>query len=204
METHFASEQIVSSSCVAVGNIAAAEHVFPAYAETKFKVSASILDNAIKGMHFHASSAVVQTRCAFAIGAICRSSATLQRHATRFLGVPTLLSAMTNFKDDSNVQWRAAFAINNVVSLNPGARETFGVKAVGTLLDAMRQFPKDARLQQWCCGAMYSLVRGNSENLNACTSQGGVETVLRAMKLDKTNAALVARADELINVLWEF
>ena len=78
------------------------------------------------------------------------------------------------------------------------------MKAVGTLLDAMRQFPKDARWQQWCCGALYSLVRGNSENLNACTSQGGVETVLRAMKLDKTNAALVARADELINVLWEF
>ena len=204
METHFASEQIISSSCVAVGNIAAAEHVFPAYAETKFKISASILDNAIKGMHLHATSAVVQTRCAFAIGAISRSSATLQRHATRFLGVPTLLSAMTNFRDDSNVQWRVAFAISNILSLNPAARETFGVKAVDAVLDAMRQFPDDARLQQWCCGAMYSLVRGNKENLNACTSKDGVETVLKAMKLDKTNKALVARADELINVLWEF
>jgi hypothetical protein len=204
METHFASEHTVSSACVAVGNIAAAEHVFPAYAETKFKVSASILDNAIKGMHFHESSAVVQTRCAFAIGAICRSSATLQRHATRFLGAPTLLAAMSNFKDDSSVQWRAAFAITNVVSLNPAAREIFGTKAVGAILSAMRQFPKDTRLQRWCCESLYNLLRGSKENVEACTSQGGVETVLRAMKLDKSDAALVARADDLINVLWEF
>ena len=204
METHFASEQIVSSSCVAVGNIAAAEHVFPAYAETKFKVSTSLLDNAIKGMHFHESSAIVQMRCAFAIGAICRSSATLQRHATRFLGAPTILKAMKNFEKDKSVQWRAAFAINNVVSLNPAARETFGVEGVGAILSAMREFPEDTRLQRWCCESLYNLIRGNNENLKACTSHGGVETVLRALKLDKSDTILVARADDLINALWEF
>ena len=204
MERHFSSDKVLSSSCVAIGNIAAAEQVFPAYAETKFKISASILDNIIQGMRHHAISPEVQRRCSFAIGAICRSSASLQRHATRFLGVPTLISAMTDHKADSGVLWRAAFAMNNVLSLNPSAREMFGPRGVSALLSSMNKYPKDARLQQWCCGALYFLIKDSKENLAACTAENGVEIVVRAMKLDESNKALVARADELLNILWEF
>ena len=85
-----------------------------------------------------------------------------------------------------------------------GASGGAGVEGVGAILSAMREFPEDTRLQRWCCESLYNLIRGNNENLKACTSHGGVETVLRALKLDKSDTILVARADDLINALWEF
>ncbi len=180
--------------------------MFPGFAGTnnKVQVSTSLIELALSGMREHMTSATVQTRCAFALGAICRASAKLQRSAASPEGVATLLRALKAHPADASVQWRAAFAMVNSVSLNPPARESFGTNGVAAMMRAMRVFPDDQRLQKWCCRALYQLVRGSPDNREAAIADGGVALVLTAMKMDVENTELAAAAEQTVNVLWEF
>ena len=206
METLPQSSEVVSASCVAMGNIAAAEHVFPGYATSTVKVSVKAVKLALKGMNLHPKNSLVQTRCAFAIGVICRSSASLQRKATDIVGVDTLLSAMTLHPDDSVVQFRIAFAITNVLSLNPIGRKTFGEKSIELLLKNMKNpvFKSDKRLQLWSCRALYQLILGNHKNRDAALAFQGIAIVLETQKLHDGVKDIGAASERVINLLWEF
>ena len=198
------SSDIVSASCVAFGNIAAAEHVFPGFATTKIKVSVKAVELALKGMKEHDQVALVQTRCAFAIGAICRSSASLQRSATDIMGVDTLLSAMMNHPNDSNVQWRLAFAITNVLSLNPIGRKTFGERSVVLLLANAKKFFNDKRIQLWTCRALYQLIMKNNKNRDVALASDGITIVLEIQKLYASDQEIAMASERVIDLLWEF
>ena len=207
METLPHASDVVSAACVAVGNIAAAEHVFPGYAETKIQVSIKAVQLALKGMKEHVDVDVVQIRCAFAIGAICRSSASLQRSATSIVGVDTMLSAMQLHSENPMVQWRLSFAIANVLSLNPIGRKTFGGRSVGLLLTSMKKFPTEKRLQLWSCRALYQLITGNNNNRDTALSLQGIAIVLETQKLyehSHKDKDVFQASEKVINLLWEF
>jgi len=204
METLPQSSEVVSASCVAMGNIAAAEHVFPGYANTRIQVSVKAVQLALLGMKEHVSSSTVQVRCAFAIGAVCRSSASLQRTATDIMGVDTMLSAMSTHSNNPLVQFRLAFAITNTLSLNPIGRKTFGESSVKLLLNAMKTFQNDRRLQLWSCRALYQLIMGNQKNRDAALAAQGISIVLETQKLHEEAKDVKEASERVINLLWEF
>ena len=206
METLPQSADVVSASCSAIGNIAAAEHVFPGYAETKLKVSIKTVRLALQSMLDHQKTAKVQISCAFAIGAICRTSASLQRIATNIVGVDTILAAMKYHQDNPVAQWRFAFAIANVLSLNPIGRKTFGPKSVLLVLNSMTLYKENKKLQLWSCRALYQLVMGNQKNRDAALGNQGIAVLLETQKRwEHAKKKDVYKASEkVINLLWEF
>ena len=72
------------------------------------------------------------------------------------------------------------------------------------LLNAMKTFQNDRRLQLWSCRALYQLIMGNQKNRDAALAAQGISIVLETQKLHEEAKDVKEASERVINLLWEF